>query len=152
DTQRLFKESNNQLEQSGKPQLFNLKLVAAEHEVVLNDGSFVVRRDIGIQDDFKADLVIIPAMSGDMITATFLNKGYAAWIENQYNNGAEIASLCTGSFLLAFSGLLKGKECTTHWAYADEFGSFYPAMKLMEERVFTSQGGLYSSGGNVSYW
>lgn len=63
-----------------------------------------------------------------------------------------VASLCVGAFLLAFSGLLKGKECTTHWSYANEFRHFYPNVKLLDEKVITDQNGLYSSGGNNAYW
>jgi transcriptional regulator GlxA family with amidase domain len=87
-----------------------------------------------------------------MLSATHLNRDFAGWIVSQYKNGSEVASLCVGAFLMAFSGLLKGKQCTTHWLYANEFRHFYPTVKLVDEKVITDQNGLYSSGGNNAYW
>ena len=152
DARRIFIETNKILAQSGIEQAFNVELVGEWESVQVNDGLFKIFPDVATTADYKADLIIIPAMTGDMITATFLNKAYGAWIDKQYRDGAEVASLCVGAFLLAFTGLLKNKECTTHWAYADEFRSYYPAVKLVEEKMFTGQSGLYSSGGNNSYW
>ena len=152
DARRIFIETNKILAQSGIEQAFNVELVGEWESVQVNDGLFKIFPDVATTADYKADLIIIPAMTGDMITATFLNKAYGAWIDKQYRDGAEVASRCVGAFLLAFTGLLKNKECTTHWAYADEFRSYYPAVKLVEEKMFTGQSGLYSSGGNNSYW
>lgn len=152
DTRQVFVVTNELLRQAGKPELFSVQLAGLWDEVKLNNGIFTVYPDVKIEDMNRADLIIIPAMQGDMITSTYLNKDYAAWIDQQYKNGAEVASLCVGAFLLAFTGLLNHKQCTTHWDYANEFRSFYPAVKLVEERIFTGQNGLYSSGGNNAYW
>jgi transcriptional regulator GlxA family with amidase domain len=119
---------------------------------VVNDGVFSILPDLSIQDDATADLVIIPSMTGDMKSATYLNREFAAWIAQQYKNGTEVASLCSGAFLLAYSGLLRGKQCTTHWLYANEFNHFYPSTTLVDEKMITDQSGLYSSGGSNAYW
>ena len=74
------------------------------------------------------------------------------WIADSYKAGAEVASLSTGAFLLAFTGILNGKQCTTHWAYANEFRYYYPSVTLVDEKVITDQDGLYSSGGSNAYW
>lgn len=152
DSRHVFSMVNEFLKQSGRPLLFNVQLVAFSREVKLNKGLFSIHPDLIIDDVQQTDLIIIPAMTGDMMSATHLNKDYAAWIVKQYKNGAEVASLCVGSFLLAFSGLLNGRQCTTHWQYANEFRYFYPSVKLAEEKVITDQDGLYSSGGNNAYW
>jgi transcriptional regulator GlxA family with amidase domain len=65
------------------------------------------------------------------------NKLLIEWIGKQYTNGAEIASICTGAFMLASSGLLDGKNCSTHWAVADHFRSMFPKVNLHKwRRVF----------------
>ncbi len=152
DSQYAFTMVNEFLKQAGRPPLFEVHLVGLSHEVKLNNGLFSLHPDL-IADEVKhTGLIIIPAMSGDMMSATHLNKDYAAWIIQQYKNGAEVASLCAGAFLLAFSGLLKGKQCTTHWMYANEFRHFYPSVTLVEERVIMDQNGLYSSGGSNAWW
>jgi len=54
--------------------------------------------------------------------------------------------------MLAFTGLLKNKKCTTHWQYANEFRFFYPDITLVDGKIIVEQNGLYSSGGASSYW
>src|ERR1700754_1425307 len=152
DARHVFTMSNEFLQQSGKPPLFDVQLAGLWDEVKLNDGLFSIRPDILIDDVKETDLIIIPSMTGDMFSATYLNKDYVTWIAERYKNGAEVASLCVGAFLLAFSGLLKNKQCTTHWQYVNEFRSIYPSVKLVDEKIFTGDSGLYSSGGNNSYW
>lgn len=47
---------------------------------------------------------------------------------------------------------MKGKQCSTHWLYANEFKSMFPDVKLAGDKIVTEQNGLYSSGGASSYW
>lgn len=152
DTRYLFTMVNEFLKQSGKQPLFEIQLVALTEEVKLNDGLFSIHPDKLVEEVKQTDLIIIPPTSGDMIRSTYLNKDYVTWISQQYKKGAEVASLCVGAFLLAYSGLLKGKQCTTHWHYANEFRNFYPSVNLVDEKIITHQNGLYSSGGSNSYW
>ena len=74
-----------------------------------------MRPDALLADVETTDLVIIPAISGDMASAVALNAALVPWIQRQYAQGAEVASLCVGAFLLASTGLLDGKKCSTHW-------------------------------------
>lgn len=152
DSRYVFTIVNEFLKQAGRPPLFNVQLVGLSENVKLDNGLFSIHPDTFMEEVKETDLIIIPAMTGDMMSATYLNKDYASWIAQCYKSGAEVASLCVGAFLLAYSGLLKGKQCTTHWLYANEFRHFYPSVKLVDERVITDQNGLYSSGGNNAYW
>ena len=89
---------------------------------------------------------------GDVMTSTNVNKEYIGWVASQYKNGAAVASLGVGIFLTAFSGILKGRECTTHWLYAQELRHFYPSVNVAEQKIFTEHQALYSCGGGISYW
>ncbi|MFZ6008727.1 MAG: GlxA family transcriptional regulator [Bacteroidota bacterium] len=152
DSLRMFSMVNEFLKQTGRQPCFDVQLVGLSEEVNLENGLFSIRPNVLTKDVKHTDLVIIPALSGDMMSATHLNRSYGSWIAEQYKNGAEVASLCVGAFLLAFSGVLKGKQCTTHWQYANEFRHHYPTVKMIDEKVITDQNGLYSSGGNNAYW
>jgi transcriptional regulator GlxA family with amidase domain len=57
----------------------------------------------------KTDLIIIPSLNHNYNKTVKENRLMIEWIEKQYRHGAEIASICTGAFLLASSGLLDGK-------------------------------------------
>src|SRR5882724_6147466 len=152
DANYAFVKVNEFLAQSGKPPAFNVQLVGLTKDVKLNDGLFSIHPDIVLEEVIHTDLIIIPALTGNVMSSTYLNKNFAPWIAKKYKNGAEVASLCVGAFLLAYSGLLKGKQCTTHWMYANEFRHLYPSITLVEEKVITAQNGLYSSGGSNAYW
>ncbi|MDN5285399.1 MAG: helix-turn-helix protein [Mucilaginibacter sp.] len=152
DSRYVFVMVNEFLKKSGKAPLFNVQVVGFEGEVKLNGGLFSIHPDVMINDIKNTNLIIIPALSGDIFTATTTNINYVSWINEQYRSGAEVASLCTGAFLLAFSGLLKGRQCTTHWLYANEFRHHYASVTLVDEKAVTDQNGLYSSGGNNTWW
>ena len=79
------------------------------------------------------------------------NRPFIPWIIEQYAGGAEVAGLCVGTFILASTGLLNGKKCSTHWVAADEFRIMFPDIELMPEKIITDESGLYSSGGAYSH-
>jgi transcriptional regulator GlxA family with amidase domain len=79
------------------------------------------------------------------------NKLVIDWIEKQYKHGAEIASICTGAFLLASSGLLEGKICSTHWAVANDFRNMFPDVNLQTDKLITDENGIYTNGGAYSF-
>ena len=152
DTEYVFTSVNELLRNMGKPPLFHVQLVGLSNEITLRSGLFILKPEITIEKVSHTDLIIIPSMTGDAVAGTYLNKDFAPWILARYKNGAEVASLCVGAFLLAFTGLLRGRQCTTHWAYANEFRYYYPDVTLVDEKVITHYQGLYSSGGNNAYW
>ena len=152
DPRYIFTAANQFLEAAGKPALFKVQLVGAKKEIKLENSLFSVHTDLLIDEVKKTDLVFIPALSGDMSKALELNKELVPWIINQYKNGAEVASLCIGAFLLASTGLLNGKKCSTHWNSANEFRTMFPEVELVDGSIITEEHGIYSSGGANSYW
>src|ERR1700742_3767548 len=152
DPRYMFTAVNEFLRAAGKPALFNVQLVGLTKEVKFNGGTFSIQTDILLHDVKKTDLVIVPALSGDLKTAIKINSEFIPWIVEQYHKGAEVASLCLGAFLLASTGLLNGKKCSTHWLFANEFRNMFPEVELVDEKMITEQNNLYSSGGATSYW
>jgi transcriptional regulator GlxA family with amidase domain len=152
DPQYLFSAVNQFLAVAGKKALFNVQLVGAKKEVKLNDGIYSVRTSKTLKEVKKTDLVFIPALFGDMPSAIAKNKVMLPWIREQYAKGAEVASLCVGAFLLASTGLLNGKKCSTHWGFQQEFRQLFPEVEVMEGSIITEENRIYSSGGANSYW
>ena len=54
--------------------------------------------------------------------------------------------------MLAKTGLLSGKRCSTHWQAADEFRKMFPEVDLQTDKIITEEDGIYTSGGATSYW
>ncbi len=152
DPRYVFTAVNEFLKATGRDPLFNVQLVGMTPEVKVTNGIFSVHVDALLSTARKPDLVIIPALSGNMTHAVRMNKEMIPWINKWYKAGAEVASLCVGAFLLAESGLLKGKACSTHWLFANEFRTMYPDIELTDDRIVTEQSGIYTSGGANSYW
>lgn len=152
DPQYLFSAVNQFMAAAGKKPLFDVQLVGLKKEVKINNGVYAVKTSQLTKDAYKPDLIIIPALFGDMKTAIESNGALLPWIVEQYENGAEVASLCVGAFLLASTGLLKGKKCSTHWAFQNEFREMFPDVTLVDGSIVTQEHRLYSSGGANSYW
>ncbi|WP_323756554.1 GlxA family transcriptional regulator [Roseivirga sp.] len=152
DPRYMFTAANQFLQAAGKAPLFNVQLVALTKEVRLHGGVFSVHADKLIGEVKQTDLIIIPALFGDMNNAVAVNQAAIPWIIEQHDNGAEVASLCVGAFLLASTGLLKDKKCSTHWAYYNEFRETFPDVEIMDGSIITEEKGIYSSGGANSYW
>ena len=152
DPQTIFTGVNTFLEGLSRPPLFNVQLVGLTKQVKLTNGQFSVHTSALLKDIRKTDLIIIPALGGDLKKTIKKNKDFVPWIIKQYQKGTEVASLCIGAFLLASTGLLNGRECSSHWLTADLFREMYPEVNLVDGRIITEQQGLYSSGGATSYW
>jgi transcriptional regulator GlxA family with amidase domain len=152
DPRYMFTAANEFLESVGRPPLFNVQLVGLTKEVKLHKGSFTVHTDLLIDEVKKTDLIFVPALIGDLNHALEANMDFIPWIIKQYRQGSEVASLCIGAFLLASTGLLNGKKCSTHWKYANLFRSMFPEVELVDDRIITEEQRLYSSGGANSYW
>jgi len=152
DPRHVFSMVNSLLENDGKPPVFNIKLVGLKREVKLHNSSFSVHTDCFLDDVKRTDLIFIPAFDGHTEEVLETNKAFVPWIKEQYEKGAEVVSLCVGAFLLARTGLLDGKKCSTHWRAADEFRKMFPAVDLVTDKIITEEQGIYTSGGATSYW
>jgi transcriptional regulator GlxA family with amidase domain len=152
DPRYMFTAVNQFLIDAGKEPAFDVQLVGLAQQVQLVNNAFAVNTDKLCSDITKTDMVIIPALAGDMKTSLERNKELVPWIIKQYENGAEITSLCLGAFLLAETGLLKGKECSTHWLFANSFREMFPDVILTDGSIITEGDRLNSSGGAASYW
>jgi transcriptional regulator GlxA family with amidase domain len=147
----VFNKVNDFLINMGKPPLFQVQLVGLTCETQVYQRLFRVTPDLSIDEVRRTDLIIIPAVNGDMNKVIESNKNFFPWMTNQYKEGTELASLCVGTFLLASTGLLKGKKCSTHWLAANEFRRMFPDVELVSEKIITDEQGIYSSGGANSF-
>lgn len=150
-TRQLFSQVNQFCKLRDAKPLFDVQLVGLTKETITSGGLFTVNANALIQDIKKTNLIVIPALDGELSAAIKQNEDFIPWMQMQYKNGAEIASLCLGSFLLASTGLLAGKKCATHWGAENEFRKMFPDVVLVTEKIITEENGIYSSGGAFSY-
>ncbi len=75
----------------------------------------------------------------------------AGWLRERHAEGATMASVCGGAFLLAETGLLAGRSATTHWIYAEAFRERFPDVTLDTDRLIIDGGDILSAGGLMSW-
>ncbi|MBN9383015.1 MAG: helix-turn-helix domain-containing protein [Chitinophagaceae bacterium] len=142
--------ANDYWQKMGHRPVIRLRLAGVETELKLNFGFFSIH-PLSINEIDKADLLIIPSLSSDYDAVIRKNKELTTWIREQYKGGAEIASVCTGTFLLAATGLLDGKSCSTHWDAAGILQQQFPKIQVHTEILTTAGRGIYTNGGGFSF-
>ncbi len=148
---KIFTRANAYWKSTGKKELFTIELAGISKEVSFYEGLFTVRPHTNIAAIVKTHLIIIPSLNHNYLKSVKGNKALINWIEQQYKNGAEIASICTGVFMLASTGLLDGKSCSTHWSAADVFRNMFPKVHLQTDKLITDENGIYTNGGAYSF-
>lgn len=141
----VFQSVNRYFSDLGKEPFFRIRLIYGEGEVK-NMGYDAV--GVHMSEVQRTDLVLVPAFaSEDIRTLVEANLALARWLCIQHGQGVEIASFCTGSFLLAASGVLNGKKATTHINATTAFANSFPNVLLQSREILTEDGGVYTSGG-----
>jgi len=148
---KIFSRANEYWREQRKSEIFKIELAGVDRKVEYYDGLFAVKPHRNIFEIRKTDLIIIPSLNHNYIKTVGSNAEMADWIKKQYSKGAEVASICTGAFLLASSGLLDGKTCSTHWAAADTFKKLFPGITVKMDKLITEENGIYTNGGAYSF-
>ena len=102
--------------------------------------------DGSIYDVQETDLIVVSSILD--IEKMLARQGEVVdWLQAMHRRGSYIATICSGAFVLAETGLLDGKTATTHWGFAEQFKKRYPKIDLKLERLITDEGSLFCSGG-----
>lgn len=98
------------------------------------------------------DYIIIGSADIKYILSGKLNPEAALinWITSAYQKGVNICSVCNGGFLLAKTGLLNGRNCTTHWKRTMQLKEACPSANIIENILFVEDNGVYTSAGAAS--
>lgn len=149
---RTFNTANEFLIAFGKKPVFEVEYVGLREYVPANHGEYTIKTNRLLKDVTETDLLIIPPAFGDTARGVAANAEAIPYFKKLHEKGAGIASLCIGAFLLAETGLLNGKKCSTHWAHIQEFRERYPDVEVEDGAIITEHGNIYSSGGASSLW
>ncbi len=125
---------------------FNVSTIAQRKEMIKARNGLKVYPDYCFDDTPHFDILIIPGGYGAE-KIEIHNKEVINWIENRMENVDIMASVCTGAFLLAESGLLDGKKATTHWMDIDRLEKEYSKIKVQRDVKFVDEGSIITSGG-----
>jgi transcriptional regulator GlxA family with amidase domain len=126
--------------------LFDMKIAAITREPVLTNGGVWVQPDAEFESVKGSDLILIPPRLYAQQPKDEELSHLIPWLIESYQKGVRIAAMCTGSFVLALTGLLDRKIATTNWLFVKKFQRQFPKVKLKPERILTEDEGLICSG------
>jgi len=132
-------------------QRLELVLVSLDGKAVSCLGGLTLSVHGKLEDQKQADLVIIGAIGHPALRQEAFDTSLLKWLNARHHEGSKIASICTGAFVLAASGLLNGLQATTHWQCAALFRQRYPEVLLRSCEMVTQQERLYCSAGASAY-
>ena len=146
----IFDTANYHYQRQGHAPLFEIRFIGFPTSQVDVSGTLQATPHCEMMAICEPDLIIIPAMNDAADAMLAGNNEMIAWIRTSYERGAAVAGLCTGVFLLAATGLLKGRECTTHWWAAASLQQMFPEVRVVPEKIMTARHRLYTSAGSYS--
>lgn len=130
-------------------ELFKTKVFTVDgHPVTSYTGSTIAPE--GALDDAQLDIMILPPIM-DALEEVLNTERIVEWLADHHTSGGQVATVCAGSFLLAETGMLDGRDATTHWNLAEMFRRRYPAVNLQVQRLLVDCGDYICCGG-VSAW
>ncbi len=141
---------NRRLQPQQKGSFCKVEVVTVDGESVTSFNRQPVVPSCCLADCKSPDLVIIPGMLGRP-EKLLEYKELISWIGRQHQNGKVVASACTGAFLLAETGILKGRSATTHWQLADRFRLRFPKVDLQVDRILIDGGDYLTAGGTGAH-
>lgn len=143
--------ANGYWQENGKQSLYEIEMAGVSPDTKFMQGLLNLKTQKHVSAVKKTDLIIIPSMVFDYDENNKENLELVDWVMLNYRNGCEIASMCSGAFMLASTGLLDGKNCSTHWCFADVFREKFPKVNLQVEKLITDEHRIYTNGGGYSF-
>jgi transcriptional regulator GlxA family with amidase domain len=127
--------------QDGRP-VYQVRICG--EEPLIRSATFDLAVRHSLADLVTAQTVIVPGTAdlGASVSADVIQALRAAAAR-----GVRLASVCTGAFVLAATGLLDGRRATTHWLAAAELKQRYPAINVDPDVLYVDQGDLITSAG-----
>ncbi|XXF79671.1 GlxA family transcriptional regulator [Myxococcaceae bacterium GXIMD 01537] len=146
----VFAMANMLSREQGRPEPFVAELVSSHPGPVRSFHGLEVASARVPSPSERFDVVFVPAVVG-YLKGGPVDRANAAWLLEQHARGAKLAAVCAGVFLLAETGLLDGREATTHWGLAQSFATRHPSVALKPELLLVDNGDVVTAGGITAY-
>jgi len=132
-------------EYSDEHRLYRAITIAEEPGIVRCRGGLLVQPNHTIADHPPLDILLIPGGYGtDQVVE---NPRLLEWVTRQHEAASLTTTVCTGTFVLAKTGLLDGKRATTHWEMIPNFRETYPAVVTLDDERVVDEGRIITSAG-----
>lgn len=135
-----------------RKKLFATELVSIDGRPVTSSGCIELRTHKSISEARDVEFIILPPVFPSSKLGQQLTTAVRRWLVENNRMSVPIAAVCTGSFLLAETGLLDGHVATTNWQFARRFQHMFPKVRLRPELILTEEAGLICTGAATAYF
>jgi transcriptional regulator GlxA family with amidase domain len=125
---------------------FRVRTASVKGRKTRNMVPVALEPSVSLDEVRRTDLIIVPTAGMDLEASREANAEVVEWLARRGRKSA-IAGICTGVNLLAASGLLDGREATTHWGVVDLCRTLYPKVRWTADRFVTESGNIFCGGG-----
>ena len=134
----------NEAESDPKPS-YEVLIIASSSQPFVSGSGLIFKPQRTFKTAPSLDTLIIPG--GSALLKPAINRSVSAFIRARVGSTRRIASVCTGIYGLAATGLLAGRKVTTHWHHAHNVARRFPDLKVNDNAIFIRDGQFYTSGG-----
>ena len=142
---QVFASANTLMAQAGQPVPYAIRVVAQGGERIEASGG--VELAAHPLSPVDADLDTLVIAGGEGVAAAATKTQLLDWLRERAKHARRTASVCTGAFLLAASGMLDGRRAVTHWAFCAELARRFPAVRVEPDPIFVQDGAVWTSAG-----
>ncbi|GAB5343852.1 GlxA family transcriptional regulator [Pseudomonas fluorescens] len=142
---QVFASTNDLARQRGLPLPYAASVIAAQTTPVMTSAGLALLAEPLPAADTPCDTLVIAGGWG--VYGAAEDAELVAWVKQKAQHTRRMASVCTGAFLLAASGLLDGCRVATHWTRCEELARKYPLLTVESNPIFIQQGAVWTSAG-----
>ena len=145
---QVFASANAFMAQAGEAMPYAIRIVAQGGDRVEASGGVELAVHPLSAVDAALDTLVIAG--GEGVAAAATDTALIDWVRERAKQSRRTASVCTGAFLLAASGMLDGRRAVTHWAFCAELARRFPAIRVEPDPIFVQDGPVWTSAGVTS--
>ena len=139
------------LDQDIEPR-FKVQIASLNGDPIRCSNRLIMQPHCDIADVTQCDLLLIPTIGDSIEKVLSSNRELITHLQRLAQTQTDIASNCSGAFLLAEAGLLKGKTATTHWGYASKLRQDYPDVDLQAKQFVTQSDNIFCAAGGSAFY
>ncbi|AWT48968.1 AraC family transcriptional regulator [Psychrobacter sp. YP14] len=139
------------LDQDIQPK-FNVQIASLQKADIRCSNRLIIQAHCDIKDIKHCDLLLIPTIGDSIDKVLAHSTELLTELQRLANTGTDIASNCSGAFLLAKAGLLEGRAATTHWGYANKFKQDFPNVNLQQQHFVTQSDNIFCAAGGSAFY
>jgi len=126
---------------------FRVRVASPGGRMVKSLCNLGIKPECALEDVRRTDIVVISASGWDLQEKIMRHTAIISWLKKMHDQGAYLAAVCSGAAYVAETGLMDGREATTHWGVVGALRERYPNVRWRPEHFVTEDGRICCSGG-----